>query len=302
MNTQKRLNQAFDRARVEMFDNQSHYIIFSDCHRGDDSVSDEFIKNQTLFLHALAYYDKNGYTYIEAGDGDELWEYKNFRNIRLAHSDVFERLQRFYKKRRFYLIYGNHNGYLKSRRYTRRNYQEYYDEHRQMRVPLFPGIRPCEAVRLIHKETKSCIFVVHGHQGDAMNDQFWFASMLLLRYFWRFLHVVGFQNPASPAKNHYKRHKVEKNYARWLGEHPVLLVCGHTHRAKYPKKRDLPYFNCGSCINSRCITGIEIAEGKIAMVDWRIGADASGRLYVKRTIVRGPDPIEDFRHCVSNFI
>ena len=33
--------------------------------------------------------------------------------------------------------------------------------------------------------------------------------MFLLRYFWKFMHVVGFENPSSPA-NMYRRHKVER--------------------------------------------------------------------------------------------
>ena len=72
MKTDKRLTEAYKNAKIELFDKNSKYIFFSDVHRGDDSVSDEFTRNQNLFLHALNYYYNNEYVYVEAGDGDEL--------------------------------------------------------------------------------------------------------------------------------------------------------------------------------------------------------------------------------------
>lgn len=79
MNTNKRLTDSYNNAKVEYLNTESKYIIFSDIHRGDDSASDEFTRNQIVFLHALEYYYKNGYRYVEAGDGDELWEYSVFK-------------------------------------------------------------------------------------------------------------------------------------------------------------------------------------------------------------------------------
>jgi hypothetical protein len=73
MFTDRRLTEAYKGAKVEYFDENSRYIFFSDCHRGDDSVSDEFTRNQNVLLHALDYYFNNGYIYVEVGDGDELW-------------------------------------------------------------------------------------------------------------------------------------------------------------------------------------------------------------------------------------
>jgi UDP-2,3-diacylglucosamine pyrophosphatase LpxH len=294
MFTDKRLTQAFKKARVEYFDENSRYIFFSDCHRGDDSMSDEFARNQQLFIHALDYYYNNGYTYIEVGDGDELWEYPNFKHIRMAHSDVFLELKKFDNEKRLIILYGNHNIYLRNKFYVKRNYYQYYDEFNQQIQSLFTDITPHEALVLKHRETGQEIFAVHGHQGDLMNDQLWVISMIMLRYFWRYLHVVGFHNPASPAKNLYKRHKIEKAYKKWIRRHKRMLICGHTHRPRFPKKKELPYFNTGCCIHSKGITGIEIVDGKILMVDWRIKADEAGALHVVRTVVRGPENISKY--------
>lgn len=291
MKTNERLTNAYKKAKVIYFDENSKYAFLSDVHRGDDSVSDEFTRNQNLFLHALNFYYGEGYTYVEVGDGDELWEYKKFKHIRLAHTDAFVVIKKFFDKNRFILLYGNHNIYLKDKKFVSENYYTFYDEYNQERVELFKGITPLEAIVLKHRTSGQEILVVHGHQGDFMNDQFWKFSMVLLRYFWRFAHVVGFENPASPARNLYRRHKVERNYNKWIEEHKVMLICGHTHRPKFPKNDDLPYFNTGCCIHTRGITGIEITNGEINMIAWRIVADENGVVRVERQIARGPEPI-----------
>lgn len=292
--TDKRLTDAYKGAKVEYFDENSRYIFFSDSHRGDDSASDEFSRNQHVFSHALEYYFNNGYVYVEVGDGDELWEYPKFKHIRLAHSDVFTTLKKLFDDKRLIILYGNHNNYLKNKNYVSKNFYTFYDEYSQDIHDLFKEIIPYEALVLKNKDTNQEVLIVHGHQGDLMNDQLWLINMILLRYFWRFMHVVGFQNPSSPARNHFKRHKIERTYKKWIKKHEMMLICGHTHRQKFPKDEELPYFNTGCCIHSKGITGIEILGGKIMMVDWRILSDNDGVLQIERNVMRGPEPIEKF--------
>jgi UDP-2,3-diacylglucosamine pyrophosphatase LpxH len=294
MLTDKRLTEAYSSAKLEYFDETSRYIIFSDCHRGDNSLSDEFARNQNIYLYAMNYYYSKGYVYVEAGDGDELWEYSKFSHIRLAHSDIFIALKKFFDEDRLIMLYGNHNMYLRDNNYVRKNYFYYYDEYTEKDCELFRGLVAYEGLIFKHKETGQEILTVHGHQGDAMNDHFWQGAMFMLRYFWRFMHIVGFKNPASPAKNVTKRHKIEKMYNKWIENHQMMLICGHTHRPKFPRAGELPYFNTGCCIHSRGITGIEIMGGQIMMVEWRIRADHEGVLKISRKVIRGPVPIEKY--------
>lgn len=288
MFTDFRLSSAYKHGKVEYFDKNSKYIFFSDIHRGDDSASDEFARNQLVLLYALNYYYNRGYTYVEVGDGDELWEHGEFRHIRLAHSDIFEAMKKFYLDKRLIMLYGNHNIFLRSKRYVKKNFYHYYDEYTQDIHDLFKGIRPYESLVLKQKYSKQKILVVHGHQGDLMNDQLWPINMFFVRYFWRFMHLVGFQNPSSPARNHFKRHRVERNYKKWIKKHKIMLICGHTHRPKFPKLRELPYFNTGCCIHTRGFNGIEIVNNKIMMVDWSVQASDNGKLQVVRSVMRGP--------------
>lgn len=294
MFTMQRLSGAYARARRLPIDSESKIIFFSDVHRGDNSLSDEFAHNQNVYYHALQYYFKNGFTYIEVGDGDELWEHSKFEVIRYAHSDVFMLLRAFYQDNRFHMIYGNHNVAFAKQHHIENMLFSFYDEYESFFNELFPDIEVPEAIILEDQETNGEIFVVHGHQGDFINDQIWPVMKFLSRYFWRFFHVVGFRNPASPAKNVHKRHKIERNFSKYIQMNKKMLIVGHTHRPKYPKENELPYFNTGCCIHPRNITGIEITNHKISLIEWRISPNDSGVLQIKRRVIRGPRPISDF--------
>ena len=97
--TGERLSEVYEEARRDQVipvDDSSKIVLFSDCHRGDNSWADDFARNQILFFHALNYYNAQGFTYIEVGDGDELWENADFDKIRRAHSHIFWKLKEFW--------------------------------------------------------------------------------------------------------------------------------------------------------------------------------------------------------------
>jgi len=294
MQTQKKLTEAYENAKIEYFDENSKYVFLSDCHRGDGSHSDEFTKNQNTFIYAMEYYYKKGFKYVEVGDGDELWEHSKARHIKNAHYEVFEVIKRFHKDNRLIMLYGNHNIYLKDPEYVRKNYYTYYNSYTEETREFLKGLKPIEALLLKNKKSGQEILVVHGHQGDFSNDQIWFLTMLSLKYFWRYLHAFGVKNPASPVKNAHKRHKIERNVSKWINKNNKMVICGHTHRFKYPKEKELPYFNTGCCIYPTTVTAIELEKGIIKIVRWKIKTDKDGNLGVDRKIIRGPDPVEKF--------
>jgi len=294
MRTNQRLNNAYRNAETIEFDENSKYVIMSDCHRGIGSPSDEFTKNQTAYIYALEYYLKNDFTYIEAGDGDELLEHKNFKIIIDAHHKVFEIIKKFFDKDRYIMLFGNHNIYMNNPKYVKNSCFKFYDEYTEIETDFFNGINPVESIVLKYKKTGQEILVVHGHQGDFSNDQFWRVTALSIKFFWKFLHTLGAKSPSSPAKNVHKRHKIEKNFSKWIAKNKKMLICGHTHRYKYPKNNDLPYFNVGCCIYPSSLTALEIENGKVTIVRWRIIADEEGVLRVGRQYLRGTDELEKF--------
>ena len=83
----------------------------SDCHRGIGDKYDNFIKNKNIYLH---YYYNMDFTYIELGDGDELWEVLNYKDIIIKHLDAFMMLNKFYDNDRLIMLYGNHDFFKKN--------------------------------------------------------------------------------------------------------------------------------------------------------------------------------------------
>ncbi|MDO4553050.1 MAG: metallophosphoesterase, partial [Bacillota bacterium] len=291
MKTLSRLDSVFANAMPVSFDDESKFVFFGDTHRGDDSLSDEFGRNKHIFCHALNYYYENDFTYVEVGDGDELWEQPRYDYIRNAHFITFKILKRFYDAGRFYMLFGNHNMQLKSPDYVRENLYYVYDEYLGTDTELFPGLEVPEALLLTHRETGQEIFVVHGHQGDFLNDQLAGLARLMVRFLWHSLHIVGVRYAASPTKSRRRRHKVERNYTRWNRAHNKIIICGHTHRPRFPDPGQGSYFNTGCCMHPRGITCIELSQGQLTLVTWRVSTRRDGAMYIKRTALKGPEPI-----------
>lgn len=288
MLAKKRLTKVFQSSPEIPFDDSSKIILFSDCHRGDNGWADDFADNQCLFFHALNYYYHAGFIYIELGDGDELWENKKFEVVRQAHSHIFWLLKKFHNENRFYLIYGNHNNVLKNRNYVAKKLFQFIDERTEATESLFDSIEAYEGLVLKHTKTGRKIFLVHGHQGDFWNDYLWWISRLLVRYFWRHMQLLGINEITSPAQNNKKRKKIERWLTNWVQENDQMLIAGHTHRPRFPGKNEASYYNDGSCVHPRCITGIEIEHGEIGLIKWSIEPNEQGVLYVKRHFLAGP--------------
>src|SRR5690554_6690789 len=159
MSSKSRMYRAYNTARRISFNDDSKFIIFSDCHRGDNSFADEFANNRNIYFHALQNYYKNGFTYCELGDGDELWENISFKDIFEAHQNVYELMKLFYNEGRLYRLYGNHDMVYKNESYVEKNLFTYFDKITGKDAPLFPGIKFTEGLILEHETTKQEIFM-----------------------------------------------------------------------------------------------------------------------------------------------
>jgi len=74
----------------------------------------------------------------------------------------------------------------------------------------------------------------------------------------------------------------------------MALICGHTHREKFPRHNEMPYFNSGSCLYPSHITALEIVNSTIALVRWRVDPNEDGFLQVTRRVIAGPEPLQNF--------
>ena len=287
MSTESRLNKLFQTSPVVPCDYLSRFVIMSDCHRGIGNWGDNFLKNQNIYSAALDYYYQNDYTYIELGDGDELWENRNMSEIVATHSDVFELLARFYGEQRLYMLCGNHD-FVKKKQQFLRCCNDYYCENKCCRLPLMPGLCVPEGLILKNRINGHCIFLVHGHQGDLLNDTLWKFSRFLVRYIWRPLELFALNDPTSTAKNNTKKSAVEQRLSAWSSKHSRMLIAGHTHRPMFPVDGTSRYFNCGSCVHPHCITALEIHNNKITLVKWLVKSHRDLSLHIGREILAGP--------------
>lgn len=282
MSTFHRLSQVYSLSPVIPFDETSKFVLMSDCHRGDGSWIDNFSHNQYIYHSALRYYYEHGFTYIENGDGDELWKFKSLHDISNIYIDIFRQLHYFYKENRLYLIFGNHDIEKRDPDYVRQNMARYYDNHTNTYEPLFENISVHEGLVLKQKETGKELFVVHGHQGDPRDDQFWRTSKFLVRHFWRRMELLGFKDITSAAKNNVKKKHVERMLYEWASKNKKIVIAGHTHRPICPLDPGNLYFNDGSCVHPNSITSLEIQNSEISLVKWSVKTTDKLALYVNR--------------------
>ncbi len=265
-----RLNRAFCHAPRLSLTGDSRYILISDCHRGNGTSNDNFLKNRHLYQAALEYYYRNHYTYIELGDGDELWENRSMGPIIQIHDQIFNLLFQFYQQGRLYFLHGNH------------------DMVNARPAPIgFPSIPHYPGLILEDAAGGRDLYLTHGHQADLLNSRFWKLSRFLVRYVWKPLEHFGVLDPTSAAKNNHRKSKTEKKLSSWADAAGRILISGHTHRPRL-EAGTCSYFNTGSCVHPYGITGIEISGRSLTLVKWVEKAGEDMVLYVSRQELEGP--------------
>ncbi len=261
----RRLDAVYASAPELPFSDSARIIFMSDCHRGDGSRADAFVRNRTLFLHVLTDYYNQGYTYVEVGDGDELWKGWGLQEIRQVHKPVFDLLHRFDCDGRLHLIVGNHD--LDKGRGRRSNGRGNgagpvtFDKD---------GLAAHEGLLLRHCRTGQRLFVIHGHQADLKSDYLSRVSRLAVGYVWTRLQLLGLVEATSQMNQVWKLKRMERAIMSWAAARQQAIICGHTHRPMSAVHGEAPYFNAGSCVFPGCITGLELANGEISLVSWRL--------------------------------
>jgi UDP-2,3-diacylglucosamine pyrophosphatase LpxH len=214
---------------VKDFDPQQHrYVIVSDTHKAGGAGNDDFEHNEKLYCYALQYYLREGYRLILNGDIEELWE-TNYPLIRQRYQQTAFEAERQYIERGegFYLrIYGNHDDFWK----RPKNVETYLAQD-------FGPIKAYEAVRLGDR-----VFVVHGHQGDPLDDPARFReAAFFVRVWGRMQQVWGwvkgwlhfsFKRP-RPMNYRRVRETRDRFLYEWARQHHLLLIAGHTHKAMF---------------------------------------------------------------------
>ena len=270
-------------------------IVMSDMHRGDGSGADDFAKNSLIYRCALEHYLEEGFTYIELGDAEELWENDNFDQIYITHTPVYELLAKFHDpdpaKTRYLKVWGNHDLYWKDNEAVYRT--------------LFPDIAIHEGIvlesgnREDNDEMGRVILLIHGHQADPKCcGEGAVVSKFFVHYFWPDLQRCGVKDPTRAALNPGLCNEVDRRLHEWANNNDqgiAAIIAGHTHRAvfenlslterryleskiktegiKIKHQRDGSYYNTGSCVHPLSITGLEITfdgghNPQLRLIEW----------------------------------
>ena len=281
MSAYSRISKGFETALVLPLNHSSKYVLMSDCHRGRGNANDNFLKNEYLYLAAMKFYFKKGFSYLELGDGDELWENRSIEEIKEMHKSSFQAIGDYYKNHRMYALYGNHDMIKKKTKKFQKYMLTCACDKNMCQISLCPDIKFYEGIILKDEEKGKDIYLTHGHQTDILNSTFWKVSRFLVRYFWRPLEALGIPDPTSAAKNNIKKKKSEDRLMNWAVSNGKILITGHTHHPM-TGTWDAPYFNTGSCIHPSGITAIEIQDRCIRLVKWSLQADEKLAMYAKR--------------------
>ena len=232
--------------------------IMSDMHRGDGSGADDFAKNSLIYRCALKHYLEEGFTYIELGDAEELWENDNFDQIYITHTPVYELLAKFHDpdpaKTRYLKVWGNHDLYWKDHEAVYRTLFSGIEIHEGIFLAVPKGCG-CGASRDKAQESGvvegvgtggSCdrsaaagdgILLIHGHQADPKCcGEGAAVSKFFVHYFWPDLQRCGAKDPTRAALNPGLCNEVDRRLHEWANNNDqgiAAIIAGHTHRAVF---------------------------------------------------------------------
>jgi UDP-2,3-diacylglucosamine pyrophosphatase LpxH len=284
------LDNALRKAKPLIINKDSNIILFSDLHKGDNSYADDFAHNMEIYTHAIQEYYENNFTYIELGDGIELWENYSFEPIYKAYKHVFELLKQFYEDNRLHLLWGNHDMIFSDPLTVEKIFYKIFPPKNIVQKEKLFDLEYHESILLKIENSDKNILLIHGHQADWLNYRLWKVSRFFVRYFWMPLQKwFGLKDPTSPAKNYKNLIRVEKKLKKWIVKNDnQMVIAGHTHRPRFPDPGLLPYFNDGSCVHPNSIIGLEIENLQISMVKWHTAIDIKGQSKIEKTVLAGP--------------
>lgn len=285
-----KLNKVFKNSSKITIDDNTKIVIMSDCHRGSGNNFDNFIKNKAIFEKALTHYYNKKFIYIELGDGDEMWEVKNYKDIVNVNLSTFKILKKFHDSHRLIMLYGNHDLVKKHSNVMNLNFGGYYNKKINKIEPLLGGLTAKESIILDYKGND--IFLIHGHQVDFINSTLWSISRILVRYVWKNIEHLLIKDPTGNAKNNTVSKTIEKKLEEWSTKNNKIIIAGHTHRPIFPKAGKGKYFNDGSCVHPNGITCLEIENGGITLVKWYF--KENNKNIIEKTIIEKKEKINNY--------
>ncbi len=301
------LNGEKDKGLVVPFDIETgKFIIFSDQHKGSRNGADDFLTNEAAYLTALDYYALNGFHFISLGDCEELWE-NTLSAVRKAHHLSFEKEARFIPANAFIKIFGNHDLYWDNDPLAPLQLKEIYGaevpiyeavvletivQNRRLRIFCTHGHQgdavsdgnwfskffvsriwaPLQAFLRINPNTPAYNANLKTAHNTIMYEWSRDQHDLLL--------VTGHTHqPVFESLTHIERLYRQLLFARQMKDASMMATLEEEIRSRKFEYSNISeeylnlkptYFNTGCCcFDDGAITGIEISEGVLRLIEWK---------------------------------
>jgi hypothetical protein len=288
--------------------NIGRFIILTDQHKGARDFADDFRNTEANYMTTLQHYYDEGFTYINLGDCEELWEATPSQVIEKNRLTLLQEAQ-FQATGRYHRIYGNHD--------LEWNYAIQQSLYLK---PIFgPKLTVNEGLLLTtaYNNKSYSIFLAHGHQGDKRSDgnafSKWFVAAIwtpiqryleisidrisdsyelvdehnILMYEWSatqkdILFISGHTHkPVFASLDHMDRLTKQLEKAKEINDQTLIDALQkeiERRKIEYAGKKLVKtmakptYFNSGCCCYpDGDLTGIEIENGFIRLVKWKTG-------------------------------
>ena len=268
-------------------------VIFSDQHKGNKTWADDFLASEKTYMTALRQYNKEGYTYINLGDCEELWKFKATEI--LPNNEGSMAAEAAFHPDRYFRTFGNHDVLWKNKLDVQLVLKNYF----KTPLKVYEGI----IFRIKIGEQNLEVFLTHGHQGDLMSDNNSFSTWVVA-HIWmpiqRYLRI----NINVPSKDYTLRNEHNQIMHEWSSlRDNLLLITGHTHQPVFASGRYFNhpgtkirtnadeikpcYFNAGCCcFSDGDITGIEISDGMIRLVKWQSKKEQPERIVLEEMALK----------------
>lgn len=278
-------------------------IIFSDQHKGGKNGADDFWVAEKNYTTALQYYYDAGFTFINLGDCEELWE-NNVWKVKKNNALAFTAEKKFADRKQLIKIFGNHDLFWDSDPFAFLQLESIYGQ----RIKVYEGV----VLAMQYNDAPAYIFCTHGHQGDKHSDGNTFSKFFVSNIWGPLQAYLGI-NANGPSDNKQLKSLHNEMMYEWSINNPAtILVTGHTHQPVFQSLTALErlykalqavpaasgeakkirglinirekevasvavdylqmkpsYFNTGCCCYSDGdITGIEIVDGNINLIKW----------------------------------
>jgi predicted phosphodiesterase len=296
------------------------FILFSDQHKGNRNGADDFAICEPNYLAALDYYNQNGFHLIALGDSEELWE-NTLSGIKKQYQLTFEKEKQFLHRNAFIKIFGNHDLHWANDPLAPFQLKEIYGievpiyegvvlettiNNNRIRIFCTHGHQgdkvsdgnwlskffiakiwaPLQSFLRINPNTPAYDATLKTVHNTIMYEWTIQQPGLLL--------VTGHTHqPVFESLTHIERLYRQLLFARQQGNNSMATTLEKEISQRHFKYTTISeeygqfkpcYFNSGCCcFDNGTITGLEISEGVLRLVEWKKKEDKIQRIILEET-------------------